>query len=535
MQFPTLYILYIYKREKTRGTMLNFSDYTLNKKENIFADKSRDAKAAEQEAQVVTVPIVNSQPVKEQAKLDAAGNVRLVENVQTDEKMGLAIEKTAQQTKVKTAEKENNKKTKGESLDQYFSRYYTQYSKADEAGKQKFIERYIKSFTDKDKQAKEFERLRKAGVSAKEIERLAGAIDAMDAKNQFKAAKTICTEGSDEQKKAGRKGVAKNIQTFDKTVQKDATAMLIDTKDIDAIKEASTHTAQCDKTVQTDIVKMYQVLENAEVNKNLIDQYADYAKENQVDIHKIMSSSKLSETVEYAAANIYNFAAENQKAAIQITISTDNEAAINAAAAKANYYDKTVQSDIKTMLSSTRYESVKETLANAPQPSAAEKTSEQSVASQAQVTKETFKEANLTEKLKMISSMKGSDKEVFMKEMFKTASTAEKLALISSLSPSALFSALNSILDSNPSMEILSKITSIMGQVQEKDQSVLMQKLDKSYSSSVLSSQVSLFDATMQKAFIKRMADQGDLGKVNKESLSTDSRSLYNELLKKQA
>lgn len=463
--------------------MVKFSLDILNNKENLFNSKTKlvgQFLNAADEQPVVNVLMTQKETAKEIVKSASTGNIPLVKNTKTDEKMGLSVEKTTLTNTVKTTAANSTKTT--ETMDEFFNRYYSKYAKADEAGKQKFIAQYLKRTAAANAQEQDFKKLLQSGASKKDVERLASVIDQLNKDVQVKAATAVSKEQTEELNEAGRRIIAKYIQNYDKKAQKDVTVMLISTKDMVAIKEASSYVAKCDAANQTDLVKLYQEIENVDINKILIDQYAQYAKENQVNIHKVMSSSQNSETVEYAASNIYQFDKMNQAAAVQTTMNTNNEAAINAAAAKSNYYDKSVQAEIKSKLESTGYQSVKETLANAPQQDKTEVKKASAAATTEKVTEtEEFKKAPVTEKVKMIEAMNGLQKENCMKDFIKKASSAEKLALISTLSPANLFSVLNLILDSNPSIEVLSKITDLVGKVKDRDKMTLLKKMNKGY------------------------------------------------------
>lgn len=493
--------------------MIDFLSFIKNK-ENLLAASTNEAQPSPVAPENKASILMSEEMVHQKIDLSAFASLETKPEtkVQTN-----SIFPTAAKPQVEEIKTPPVKTSTGETTDGYFSRYYTKYNKADAEGKVKFIKKYFGSLTAA-QQEKEFERLRRKGVSPEEIERLAKSIGALNAKNQLKAEDAVMNKGSEKLNRAGRKAVAETIQEYDKTVQEGATKLLVNTKDETAIKIGAGHASECDVKAQTNIVKVYQQIEDKDVNKILIDQYGKFAKENEIPIHTIMSNSKLSETVEYAASNIWKFDKANQKSAVQITIDTGNEAAINAAAAKANYYDKSVQSEIKSTLSDSGYQSVKETLATTEKVEM--KPSESATPA-----------SSVADKIKEIVSSNSAVKESEIKNILKNASNAEKLALISSLPPGMLYPFINALLEDNPSMAVLSEITKIMGQVDSKNQTSLIKKMNNSYSSSILNSKVSLFDSALQTMLVKEAAYQGNLQSINKKDLSSNAKEVYTELL----
>lgn len=439
--------------------------------------------------------------------------------------------------------KNGNKKT--ETMAEYFTRYYTGYKKADTKTKEKFVSQYLKSMAnDPTGQSKEFERLRKAGISSEELELLAKNIEVLNAKVQTNAADAVCNNGTDEQNRVGRRVVANNYQHYDKTVQNPVSQMIVKTGDTNIIKIAASHASECDKTNQVDIVGIYQKVENKDVNKILIDQYSKYAKENQLDIHTIMSGSKLSETVEYAASNIWQFDKDNQSKAVQITVNTGNEAAVNAASAQYAKYDKSVQSEIKSIIQNTDYDSAKQTLADAEEKAEAEAKQEAKIEAEEQAKAETEAKANakaadneksnITEKVKNILNSKSNNKDSLIKDTLKGASEGEKIALISSLSPNELLNVLDFILQDNPSINVLSKAMTALDQIDDKRKEEFVEKINKTYLSKIVGTQIGVFSLNTQKTFVEESAKSGELNSINKNLLSTSVREKYIKLTNEQ-
>jgi hypothetical protein len=529
--------------------MTGFFSNIKNNKENFFTDSTFAAEktqATEEKVQSITVPMVaEKQVAATPVKLNSVGNVPLVASVPADENMGLGVEKTTTATApIKKAGTEAATTKTGESIEERLTRFYgKKYTNGTPEEKQKLLEKYITEYLaspdmKKDIQLKDFTKLMANTKDGKGREMLTEAIHVLKSENQVTAAKKATVEEtSPELRRHGEIGLARGIHKCDKRNQRELTHIVVDSKNEEAIQIGASHAAELDAKNQVEAVNIYKTADiseaaKIELGKTLIGQYGDFAKENQVAIHTSMSDQNYWDTkvIEFAASNIYNFDRANQQQAIQITINTNNEAAINCAAAKINYYDKSVQAEAKTVLASTPYESVKETLKTAPP--APTSTSTEAVAQKATTTttQETFQKANSSEKMKMISAMNTSEKAGYMKEMIKYASNSEKLALLSS-SPN--ISVINLLLDSNPSLEVLSKITSLIGQVQDKDKNALMQKLGNSYSSTILASKAPTLDSNMQKIFLQKMAEKGDLGLVNQDNLSSGAKDVYKDLVKK--
>jgi len=530
---------------------MNFSSNITNK-ENFFIDATSwfgQQKAAEKNENLVTIPMVESQPAKTPAQLDSTGNVPIVKNAQANETMGLGVEKTTKKPA-----------NKGVSLDQAMTNFYgKKYANASEEEKEKLIVKYFdwlstekKDFTTQLNQFKLYrDRCKDEGA---EYKRLSSVIDKLEAKYQLPAATAVMTEGTAKQKDIGQKAVADDYHHYDKSVQVGVTKLIVDSKNEQAIKIGASHSSKLSDENQVKAVDIYKTTDisekaKTEVGKTIVAQYADFASQNQVEIHKSMSDKNYWDTkvIEFAASNIYNFAAENQKPSVQVTVNTGNEAAIAAAAAKINYYDKTVQSAIKTTLVSTGIESVKMALANAPQPptstvkkeSVAQKTATTTAPTVNKITlaaqaQEKFEKASLSQKMQMLSSMKGSEKEVYMKNIIKSAPPAVVLALLSTLPSSMLSSVINIVLDSNPSIEVMSKVTSLIGKVPDGDKKALIKKINDSYSTSLLNSQASMFDADFQKVVVQEMARNGKLETFGQFNWATSTKEFYKDLVKNQ-
>jgi len=387
-------------------------------------------------------------------------------------------------------------------------------SDASEKTKQELLNSHLTNFKNEKAQLAEIERLIKKGVTQKDFNLLAGTHKALKDGNVVIAMKDIINvDGNKEKKTMAGVAVANDVKDMKTEYQYPVSQDIVATKNKIVIEAGSKDVSKLDKTVQEKTHALYFDTQDKDVQRNLTEQYGQYDKSCEVSIHQKTMTSQYQEILNLGSSNIYKFSAENQQPAVQITIDTKNEAAINAAAAKVNYYDQSTQSSIKTMLASTPYSSVKETLATAPQPSASSTSNSQNSTGKTTttnkdtnatastnktttanttetgtktVTQEAFQKANLTEKIKMISSMNNADKQVFTKEMLKYASNSEKLALLES-SPNAAM--INLVVDSSPSLEVLSKIRSLINKVPSQDKASITKKLNNNYSSTLLMSQ----------------------------------------------
>lgn len=457
----------------------------------------------------------------------------LVNDTKKDENKGLTIEKTTQKT--------------GESIDERLSRFYTKYKDATPEEKEKFLDKYITQYYSEIKgksrseqiqiQLADYKKLIANTKKGDSYEMLAKRINILEKENQVSAAKNLTVEQSNlELRKRGEIGVAKTIQNCDKGNQVELTKLVVDSKNEEAIKIGASHASELDVKNQTPAVQIYQKANiSAEAQKvvdhNIIDQYAKFAKENQLDIHQTMSDSKLTETVKYAASNIYHFDKTNQAAAVKITANTGNEAATKAAAEQYAKYDKSVLEEIRSIINSTNCDSAKEALTEAEEAEAVKEAQETSTKEQT-ISETTDKAAtkDLSSKLKEIETSNSISKEAQIKELVKHATPGQLETLLSQQNPS--MDLINAALEQNPTSNVLLKIISLTGNMADKEQKELVEKINNVYSANVITSKMSLFSAKTQNIFIKECADKSNLKTINRMFLSASAKSTYDELMK---
>lgn len=464
-----------------------------------FASKS-EVKAPAFEAQNVTVPMVETV----QSKPVETSTFTFLQQQPTTASAQNSVFTTAssqpKSAEVVTAPQSVVKKAKTETMDEFFSRYYSKYETATDEQKEKFVEKYLKSLTTPEKQAKEFERLRRAGVKANEIKVLSRTIKILNAKNQKEAAESVCNRGTEELNKAGRIVVAQDYFLYDKSVQNEVAKILVNTKDAEVVNLAAAVAYKTDVSQQVDVTKTLFNSGFEQVQNTIALNEGKYDRVNQISIYETLMTSKFQSVLNTSASNIYTLYKDNQLAATKMTTATGNEEAINYAASNAYLCDKSVQSEIKSTLEESGYDSVKETLANSPQ--------EPETAATEAEKQEAFEKASIEEKLEMASSVKGGSEESCIKDIVKNASNSEKLALIT---PNTSYSVLSAIIDSNPSLEVISKIKSIIGNLKDNDQKAIIDKLNSNFVSSLLDSKTTMFNMTLKKMVLKKMADKSEI------------------------
>lgn len=447
------------------------------------------------------------------AALTPEGNVPLVSTQPKVNDAGLTLEKTV---------------AKGPSLDETLTKFYPKdYQNASIEDKEKMAVKYFnwlnKSKKETINQLDQFKLYRNRCSNDEEYQRLSGIIDKMEAKYQLNAAKTVITDGTERQKNIGTKAVAGDIQNYDKTVQLDATKLIVDSNNTEAIKVGASHASELAIENQTPAVGIYQTTklseqQQKEVDKILIGQYEQYAKENQIDIHKIMSSSLYTETVELAAANIWKFDKTNQSAAMQVTIDTKNEAAIDAASAQWAKYDDSAKADIKTMIQNTEYESAKTALATA------EKEAQAKAEAKVETTKESSDKTETTNttaaKIEEIKEQMQNPNSSALKESIKNLSASEQISLLRQCPNNS--SIIKIMLQNNPSLEVLSEIN------------LMLKDNDDLIDSKILLPQLCFLNASVQDSLIKQSAANKDLGLIDRRFLSASAKLSYDKIAEQQ-
>ena len=427
--------------------------------------------------------------------------------------------------------------TKGPGLDETLTNFYgKKYTKASEEEKEKLIVKYF-DWLSKDKkdvisQLDQFKLYRSRCKNDAEYKRLSSVIDKMEAKYQLNAAKTVITEGTNKQKDIGQKAVADDYHHYDKSVQKDVSKLIVESKNEEAIEIGASHAAQTDKSNQVEIVKTFQSIDKIEVNKILIDQYGQYDKSNQIDIHRTMSASKHTETVEYAASNIWHFDKDNQAPSVKITTETGNEAAIKAAAEQYAKYDRSAQNEIKSIINSTDCDSAKEALEKAEQ----QAEQEEQLKAKQEAEKETGGAQDsqnggktFAAELKTLLSSNTTGKDG-IKKLFERASESEKIAMLSSLSPSELVGVLGIIIQCNLPTSVWSKILLLLDKIDGSQKKDLLKQMEKTSAYGFIKSHMGVLGPSVQKLLIKESTQNNTFPSINKDLLAVSLKDEYNKL-----
>ena len=441
---------------------------------------------------VITVPVASAAPATTTTPATTSTTTNPLPLVtKTAEKdLGLSVEKTTT-----SDEKTPHLAKKGPSLDKALTAFNgKKYINASAEDKEKMIVKYFDWLDKKGEksgvnQLKQFELYRDRCTDPAEYKRLSGVIDKMQARYQLSAIKTVTTKGTEAQKDIGQRAVGEDLGNYDKSVQVDASKILVETKNTEAIKIGASHAAETDKANQTEIVKNFQSIDNVDINKVLINQYGQYAKENEIGIHTIMSGSQHAETVEYAASKIGNFDVTNQAQALRITQSTGNEKAI--ANANASIDDAETETDTKE---ETETEPEEKTASN---------------------------------NIKEIINSDSLNKNELIKDAFKTATAAEKATWIETLSPNELANMINII----PLSELpMGKVLKLMDRADSKSQKELVERINSTYLSNVMD--FTTVGVNIQNIYAEKAAKTGKA--IDKNMLSLVARQNYNEILKEQ-
>lgn len=491
----------------------------------------------------VTVPMTGAKTGMENTTqaLTQDGNVPLVGN-KTDIQTGDVLVKTGtERTGEHTEHKHHMDKSE---VDKFMARYYTGWDKFSDEKKLAYTRRYFKQFRG-DRQEAEFNKLYKKGVSEENIEMFGSTLKDLHKAAQVGAANTMLDTDGTLRNKAGEI-VAKNVQFLHsdnrlivmgdvmnksgkevrismarelphlgKQNEVGGAKIIAATKDEDVINAGAEVAYLTDKKNQTQIASTLFDTGFEKVQKTIASTEGKFDKSNQVDIYKKLMTSEHQSVLNEAATNIYTLYKDNQVMATKLTVATNNEEAINCAASNAYKCDSKVQSEVVSTLEKSGYDSVKETLTAAEKESA-----EASQSAQSQT---------VSEKIKTITTSNSISKEAEVRDLLKNASNTEKLALLkSSTLPSSM---LYLLLEGNPSMELLSKITDMIGKVDDKTQKTLVKGMNKSYSANIINSRMSLFDSRTQSALVKEASLNGNLNSIDQDKLSGNAKDLFKKLL----
>ncbi len=311
--------------------------------------------------------------------------------------------------------------------------------------------------------------------------------------------------------------------------QQEASVIIVNTHNIDVINAAADTLPLYTPENQALVHKNYFTNGDITTEHILTSHIGECDINAQLPIYELTMTSTHQETLNYAASLIYTLHPDNQYNATQYTINTGNEEAIGYAAQYANLCNEEVRDEIKNLLYSTGYQSVRYILAYSDTTEEEGKTTT-NTSSSSSTNNDEFKKAKLSEKIKIIEKLSKSNNETSIKDLLKNATNAEKIAIISQLPKNILASVVNVIMDSNPSADVMYKITSMMGNMNDKEQTKLVGNLISRSSSSLLANNVKFLNVISQKIFIEKMAAKGNLSAINKDDLHLSAKKHYTDL-----
>ncbi len=441
------------------------------------------------------------------------------------------------------------KKT-GESFDEKMSRYYTKYKNASSEEQEKLEKKYITqhyaSLKDKSRaeqiriQLADFKKMLANTRDPQVRERLVIRIQDLEQENQILAAKTATVDENDaELKKSGEIGVAKSLHNYHKDNQIDATKIVVESKNEEAILTSSMNASELHKDNQVGAVDIYKTADiskkaKLELGERLVDQYKSFDVANQTDIHKIMSDKNYwnEDTIVYAASNIYQFDKTNQAQAVQITSDTKIESAINAAAQNYNMYDESARSEIKSVIYNSDCDSAKGYLKDEindadTEPLYRDETKEDSntypvdecnYASESKL--------STSDEIDAILTSSGLLKQEQVEKALSNASDAKKLAILKRCSGD--IDVIKALLASNPSTDLMDEILTYLNEanLNDKDQNELMGIVTKSGVFKGANSKLSLMNPQFQQAYISRLAPE-ELSDIKEGDLSAIAKDTY--------
>lgn len=348
----------------------------------------------------------------------------------------------------------------------------------------------------------------RAGNDLNQYNRVSRTVQALDGDHQVDAARTVITQGSDDQRRVGVRAVADTYHHYNPQAQKPAAQLVVGSRDPNAIKTAAGHASGVDKGNQVGVVNIFAGAKldkenQLAVNRTLIDQYGQFEKENQVDIHRIMSNTEYAETTKYAASNIYLFDKSNQVAAFEITYKTGNQDAIKAA-----QYDSSLKNEINYIVQKYNNEAEDKPLNNnAGNSNSDNPPPANGIASAGDPV------------VQKVAASIGNANSVEIKSIIKDCNETQILALINNFPGNV--DVIKSIMDLHPNLTILSEISKVV-----KDPDVLRQiGIER------VASQVPFMDNQTQKVAVREAARQGKFGLLRADYLGADAKSLRAQLM----
>lgn len=239
---------------------------------------------------------------------------------------------------------------------------------------------------------------------------------------------------------------------------------------------------------------------------------------NQTPVFTLVMNKTGKETQIIAAANIWKFDKSNQSGAMQVTIDTKNEAAIDAASAQWAKYDDSAKSDIKTMIQNAQYESAKTALATA------EKEAQAKAEAEAKTTKESSDKTETTNttatKIEEIKAQAKNPNNSALKESIKNLSTSEQISLLKQCPNDS--NIIKILLQNNPSMDVLAEIEATL------------KNNGDAVDYKTLLPQLCFLSSNMQSSVLTKSAANNDLGLISKTTLNSNVRLEYDKLVNRQ-
>lgn len=496
--------------------------------------KGNTSHSAKPEEKVITVPIAAQQPATMQVPLTPEGNLPIVAKSSNTNDAGLILEKTTSKVDVDTGH------TYGP-----LTEVETILTQGDGSSKEISSE--------------EFKELTSKAKTIQDVNLLGGIIPDMEKDNQPTAAddmldikgklnpyagnavvkiiprchpnKQLVIQESifDDNRvtKETKITLAKETPHFAEENQPQATKNIVATGDEDIINaeaEVAHETGKNNSKIQLDVTKTLCESGFEKVQNTIAKNEGKYATENQIPIYTMLATSEHQSVVEEAARYIYTMQKENQLPAINITKEINNEGALRAAASQFNKYAQENQEAIKSSLMNTDYYSVKQEVMNQEQiKQDAADTQETPSASSAEENSRAEDNAKVINEVSEIINSNEPNKTELIENVIKNASETQKLTILRQCPNVDVIEAL---LNSNPSLDVLSEIMDLLGKGKFDDRNK-RKLVNAIYKSGVFKG----FNQESQIIFINNL-DSENLKYIDIKNLSPDAKKVYDERLK---
>lgn len=514
----------------------------------------------EKNTEVITVPLAAKQPVKTQVPLTPEGNVPIKHLVNRNSYV-TSFEKSIDNSYdylLLNKEKEHEEDAKVDGLCKEIPGYCV--LKDNKARSESLVNNRFNKFKNKEEQLADFQRLNSKIKTTSDIDILAGTIPDLQKENQtgasddmlgnkrLKSGLRTYSDNSvvrntwrchpDNQlviqeqalKKASKETktlLARETPKFAEENQVQATKNIVATGDEDIINaeaEVAHETGKNNSKIQLDVTKTLCESGFEKVQNTIAKNEGKYATENQIPIYTMLATSEHQSVVEEAARYIYTMQKENQLPAINITKEINNEGALRAAASQFNKYAQENQEAIKSSLMNTDYYSVKQEVMN--QESIKQDTadtSETTSVSSAEENSRAEDNAKVINEVSEIINSNEPNKTELLENVIKNASKTQKLTILRQCPNVDVIEAL---LNSNPSLDVLSEIMDLLGKGKFDDRNK-RKLVNAIYKSGVFKG----FNQESQIIFINNL-DSENLKYIDINNLSPDAKKVYDERLK---